>query len=150
MSHEADQLEAAVALAKAAPEAKTKAEWYDELRKHANRIRQPGQRIESAVTAFIKDVDGQAIFEAYNKASHGPSVAGRELTPSQARAFLKAGAESDPGRGDAEGLAKLKQIAAELKARDPKLTDATAMVYALRTPDGMKAAAADRKARIGI
>ncbi|HTA99370.1 MAG TPA: hypothetical protein VK804_02755 [Bradyrhizobium sp.] len=135
MPHDAE-LETTIALAKSAPGNKTKSEWYAELRKHANRRRQPGETIEKAFAKFIEDPDGRPLYAAY-KSAKGPSY----VAPTEG--------STAPPPGSDSGLAKLKQIAAGLRASDGTLTAPQAMAKAILTPEGATAYLQDRRARIG-
>ncbi len=130
------ELETTIALAKSATATtKPKSFWYGELRKHANRRRQPGETVEKAFAKFITDPDGIPLYAAY-KAARGPSVA--------------FGTEQDGGGAEvSEGLAGLRTIAAKLQASDPSLTGSAAMARAVKTPEGARLYMEDRRARVG-
>jgi hypothetical protein len=133
--HDAE-LETTVALAKSAPTDKPKSFWYSEIRKHANRRRLPGQSIESAVAKFIVDRDGAPLLRAMNLAK-GAALASPEEP------------DADDSGGPTEGYKGLQGVAAKLRAADPTMSKQQATAAALRTPEGVRFALQDRKARLG-
>jgi hypothetical protein len=142
--HDAE-LETTIALAKSAPERKTKSEWYAELRKHANRRRLPGETIEKAFAKFITDPDGIPLYKAY-KATRGPSLSGSDIDGPDAAPVP----DPDAVDGGSDGLKRLRAIANSLRAKDASLSHSAAMARAMKTPEGMKAALEDRRSRIGV
>jgi hypothetical protein len=140
MPNDSENLESLVSLAKSAPTSKPRDFWWSEIRKTANRRRQPGQSIESAVAALIVDPDGAPLYKAMKVA---PVRSGDDIAKSQ---------ELDADDGTTEGLRKLHAIAEKLRVERPelRLSKSSAIALAIRTPAGAAAYLEDRKSRTRV
>jgi hypothetical protein len=139
------EMEKTVAIAKSAPETKTKAQWYSELRKFSNRSRQHGESAEQAFAKFIVDPDGRDMFAAYNKAK-GPSWS----SPAQSESDISQRPNHNAGSGDDDrspGYETLRQIATTIREKHPELSVAKSVELAIQTPAGAAAYLADKRAR---
>src|SRR5450631_2397904 len=116
----------------------SKADQYAQLKKFSNRARLPTESPEQAFAKFITtDPLGKQLYRTYTQ-TKGISV------PAQT------GSDADDNAGGSAGLQKLRKIAAELRAKDPKLSPQQATALAMQTPDGARAALEDRMSRTGV
>jgi hypothetical protein len=131
------ELEKAVAKSDELVTTMKKSDQYLQLKKFANRQRLPTESEQQAFTRFIlKTPEGQALFKSFNQ-TRGVSVPGPQ-EPAVA------------GSGESEGLKKLREIAAQLKAQDPMLSKQQALSKAIQTPAGAAAYLEDRKSRTRV
>jgi hypothetical protein len=137
---DAEQLESLVSLAKSAPTSKPRDFWWGAIRKTANRRRQPGQSIESAVAALIVDPDGAPLYKAMKVA---PVRSGDDIAKSREP-------DADDSGGESEHMKALRLLVAALMAKDPTLTKASAMSKTILTTAGARLFLADRKARLRV
>jgi hypothetical protein len=137
-----EEIEKISAIAKSAPETKSKSEWYAELRKFANRRRQPGQSIESAFAKFIVDPDGRDMYKAYTLAK-GASVA-------IAKTGSDTDGDNDASNGETTHMQTLREIATAIQTKHPelRLTKSAAMAKAITTPEGARLYLLDKQARL--
>ena len=81
-----------LSIAKQAPLTLTKAEWYDQIRKRAERFRRAGESQQSAAVRFAtSDPDGQLLMAAYQKAK-GPSWQPKNTNKQESQSELSSGA----------------------------------------------------------
>jgi hypothetical protein len=122
-----------LSIAKQAPLTLTKAEWYDEIMKRAERFRrvgesQPSSRVRYATT----DPDGIVLMAAYQKAT---SWQPREINQNEKLAV------SDARLG-------LQRLADEYCKTHPEISRAKAVARALNTPEGKRLYQTERSERL--
>jgi hypothetical protein len=116
-----------LSIAKQAPLTLTKAEWYDEIRKRAERFRRADESLQSSAVRFAtSDPDGKLLMAAYQKAK-GPSWQPKEINKQESQSGRLSASDAQLG---------LQNLADEYCRTHPEISRAKAMAKVLTTPEG--------------
>ena len=128
-----------LSIAKQAPLTLTKAEWYNEIRKRAERFRRVGESLElSRVRYATSDPEGMVLMSAYQKAK-GLSWQPKEISKQVSQNENLSASDSQLG---------LQKRADEYRKSHPEISPAQAMAKVLNTPEGARLYQTERSERL--
>ena len=131
--------DAMLAIAKQAPLTLSKADWYNEITKRAERLRRTGESEQlSRVRYATSDPEGMVLMSAYLKAK-GPSRQPKEISKQESQDERLSA--SDAQRG-------LQNLADEHCRTHPEISRAQAMAKVLNSPEGKKLYQTERSERL--
>ena len=126
-----------LSIAKQAPLTLTKAEWYDEIIKRAERFRHTGENQQSSRVRYATtDPDGIVLMSAYRKAV-GQSW--------QSKAIRKQESQNEKVSAS-DAKRRLQNLADEYCKTHPEISRAQAMAKVLNTSEGTKLYQMERRA----
>ena len=128
-----------LSIARQAPLTLTKAEWYDEIRKRAERFRRTGESQQSSAVRFAtSDPDGKLLMAAYQKAK-GASWLPKEISKQESQ---------NENLSASDSQLDLQKLADEYRKTHPEMSRAQAMAKVLNTPEGTKLYQMERSERL--
>jgi hypothetical protein len=128
-----------IEIAKRLPMTFTKAEWYEEMAKRSKEQRLSRETPEQAFARYVtKNEGGQILFRAYSQAA-GPDWTSPERVQKR-----------DAGPLRTAPLIELEKMGAEIRRKEPALSEAQAFARAVGTPRGQELYKRDKVERLGI
>jgi hypothetical protein len=126
-------------IAKEAPLTLSKADWYNEIRKRAERLRRTGESEQlSRVRYATSDPEGMVLMSAYLKAK-GPSWQQKEISKPDSQSERPSASDAQLG---------LQNLADEYCRTHPEISRSQAMAKVLNSPEGTKLYRTERTERL--